>query len=169
MKLKAIAILLITLAFYSAGANNFYPEKQALKLAKSALKDKNIQLVESIEISNKLGREEPFVLYRFAKENGEPVYVAYTQSKGRYDYFDYLVSMNKNFEVEKVRILKYRSEHGGEIAAKKWLGQFEGYTQGELRYKKDISAISGATISASSITRDVPKVVEIVRVNVTTH
>jgi len=70
-----------------------------------------------------------------------------------------------NFAVEKIKVLKYRSEHGGEIASKKWLEQFENYSKGELRYKKEISALSGATISANSIVEDIPKVLKILKIS----
>ena len=83
--------------------------------------------------------------------------------------FDYLVTVNLAFEIEKVKVLKYRSEHGGEIASKKWLQQFTGYSTGELKYKKDISAISGATISASSITSDIQIVLKILKTNLKTE
>ena len=89
--------------------------------------------------------------------------MALTQAKGRYDYFDYLVVVSNHFEVQRVSILKYRSEYGGEIASKKWLRQFENYASGELRYKKEISALSGATISANSLVEDIPKVLKILK------
>lgn len=166
MKLISITFILVTLAFLSAGATDFYPEEKALKAVKSALKEKDISFKQQIEITTWLEKTEPFTLYSFERVNGETFYAAFTHSKGRYDYFDYVVIINTKLEVEKVKVLKYRSENGGEISSKKWLEQFIGYTTGYLHYKKDISAISGATISAMSISRDIPKVMEVVRANV---
>jgi len=166
MKFRNITFILVTLAFLSAGATDFYPEEKALKAVKTALKEKDILFKQQIEITTWLEKTEPFVLYSFERINGETFYAAFTNSKGRYDYFDYVVVINTKLEIEKVKVLKYRSENGGEISSKKWLEQFIGYTTGYLHYKKDISAISGATISAMSISRDIPKVMEVVRANV---
>lgn len=166
MKYFSITFLIVTLAFFCAGANDFYPEKQALKATQSALKEKDISIKGKIEITKWLEKTAPLTLYSFERVSGETFYVAFTHSKGRYDYFDYMVVINTKFEVEKVKVLKYRSENGGEISSKKWLEQFIGYTTGYLHYKRDISAISGATISAMSISRDIPKVMEVVRANV---
>jgi len=45
-----------------------------------------------------------------------------------------------------------------EICSKNWLKQFIGYQGNPLRYKADIDGISGATISANSITSDIQDV-----------
>lgn len=165
MKLISITFLIVALALFSAEANDFYTKEQALKATQSALKEKGITIKEQIEITKWLEKTAPLTLYSCERVSGEPFYVAFTHSKGRYEYFDYMVVITTNFEVEKVKVLKYRSENGGEISSKKWLEQFIGYTTGYLHYKRDISAISGATISAMSISRDIPKVMEVVRAN----
>ena len=104
------------------------------------------------------------VIYRFKQTgSGQNLYAVFAQAKGRFDFFDYLVVTNENFVIKKVKVLKYRSEHGSEIASKKWLVQFENYSLGELQYGKEISALSGATISANSIVTDIPKVLKILQ------
>ena len=160
----SIVTLLLTITFQS-NALEFYPEKQALRMVKIALKEKDVTLVEKVDVSDFLGRTYPLVVYRFSKVVGDDFYAVFTQAKGRYDMFDYLIAVNLEFAIKKIRVLKYRSEHGGEVASKKWLEQFENYSSGELRYKKEISALSGATISANSIVADVPKVLKILRNN----
>ena len=63
--------------------------------------------------------------------------------------------------VAKIKILIYREDHGGEIGSKRWLKQFNGTTIGtNLKYQKDIAAISGATISAKAMTNEVNKVLK---------
>ncbi len=148
---------------FESSASDFYPEEQALKMVKIALKEKAVTLVETIDASAANDKGDPLVIYRFNRENGNDFYAVFTQAMGRYDKFDYLLAVDENFAIEKVRILKYRSEHGGEIASKKWLKQFENYSSGELRYKKEISALSGATLSAGSIVADIPKVLKILK------
>ena len=50
-------------------------------------------------------------------------------------------------------MLIYREDYGAEIGSKRWLKQFIGKKTGKnLKYERDIIAISGATISAHSMT-----------------
>ncbi len=162
-------MIIVVLATLSSRGNDFYSDKLAEKIAKIALKEKGISLKAKIEVNELLEKTENISLYLFERESGDDFYVLITQARGRYDLFDYLMAVNLNFEIEIVRVLKYRSEHGGEISSKKWLAQFEGYSSGELKYKKDISAISGATMSAKSITADVPLSLRILKSNVKPH
>lgn len=165
MKFNIITIIIIVLAITNSWGNDLYSSKQVEKITKIALKDKTISLKQNLEITQFFEKSESVSIYLFSKESGNDFYVIITQAKGRYDMFDYLVTVNLAFEIEKVKVLKYRSEHGGEIASKKWLQQFTGYSTGELKYKKDISAISGATISASSIISDMQIVLKILKNN----
>ncbi len=157
-----ISVLIIGVTFQSYAAD-FYAEMQALKIVRTTLKDKEIILVEKVDVSDVFGKTEPVVIYRFTRINGYDFCVIFAQAKGRYEMFDYLIVVNPEFAIEKISVLKYRSEHGGEIASKRWLKQFENYSSGELRYKKEISALSGATISANSIVADIPKVLKILK------
>lgn len=69
--------------------------------------------------------------------------------------FDYLVLFDKDFIIVKTSVLVYREEYGGEIGSKRWLQQFNGGSSEGPSYKyiEDIIPISGATISAQSMTR----------------
>jgi Na+-translocating ferredoxin:NAD+ oxidoreductase RnfG subunit len=78
-------------------------------------------------------------------------YVAKAPSKT--DEFDYLILLDKNLIVAKTKVLIYREDYGSEIGSKRWLRQFIGKSSNDtLKYQRDIMAISGATISASSMT-----------------
>ncbi len=80
------------------------------------------------------------------------------QAYGKAANFDFMVIFNKDLIVSKVKILVYREDHGGEVGSKRWLKQFIGKsTAMDLKYQKDIAAISGATISAKSMTNEVNK------------
>lgn len=166
MKFYILTFLILASTITFGRGNGIYPEKQVEKYARISLKDKDIFLKKQLSVEETLNKEEPVTLYLFGKNDGPDFYVIITQAKGRYDLFDYLVAANTDVEIQNVRVLKYRSEHGGEIGSKKWLKQFVGYSSGDLRYKKDISAISGATLSAKAITADIQQVMEIVRKNV---
>jgi hypothetical protein len=161
--MKILIFLIALLFMFSGFASDFYSEEQLERVVKIALKQNDISLVGTIALVDGTLRAEPTILCEFSRPVGDNFYVVLTQAKGRYDYFDYLMEVNNRFEIEKIRILKYRSEHGGEIKSKKWLAQFENYSTGELRYKKEISALSGATLSATGLVADVPKVLELLK------
>ena len=95
----------------------------------------------------------------FTIENNSEVigYYYLGQGFGKADYFDFIVIFNQDLIVSKVKVLVYREDHGGEIGSKRWLRQFEGKAPGqELKYN-DVIAISGATLSARSITEEMNK------------
>lgn len=79
--------------------------------------------------------------------------------------FDYMVIFNKEFEIEKTKVIIYREGYGFEITSKRWLTQFTGKTSKDsLIYEEDIDAISGATISARSMTRAIDNLLKSVRI-----
>lgn len=81
-------------------------------------------------------------------------YTVISRAKGRFDYFEFIVIYNASLEIKLVKVLEYSSGRGAEICAKSWLKQFTQKNQ-KLEYGKNIDALSGATISAESITADI--------------
>lgn len=94
-------------------------------------------------------------VYKISSDPGILAYLVSTRARGRYDYFDYYAVFSPDLEVVEVRVTVYRSSHGAGICQKKWLDQFTGYQGGTLEMGQDIDALSGATISAGSITKDI--------------
>ncbi|MBN2597493.1 FMN-binding protein [Labilibaculum sp.] len=83
-------------------------------------------------------------------------FACFASSKGKNDFFDYMVLFNQKLEIQKVVVLIYRSSYGGEIMAKSWLKQFIGKVGGEeMEFGKDIDGISGATISAPAMAKGI--------------
>lgn len=79
--------------------------------------------------------------------------------------FDYLVLLDAQLIVKKAKVLIYREEYGGEIASTRWLKQFIGKSEKDsFVYQKDISAISGATISVRSMTTAVNNLMKSIEV-----
>ena len=113
---------------------------------------------ESIKIQEGLSKELPIKItddnFKKINNNGENLgYYYHGKAFGKVDYFDFLVIFNSNLVIKKVKILVYREDRGGEISSKRWLKQFVGKkTDNSLTYGQDIAGISGATISAKSIT-----------------
>ena len=96
-------------------------------------------------------------IYRITEQEEIQGYLVSTSAKGRFDYFDYSVIFSKNFTILKVIVTVYRSTQGTGICQKKWLSQFEGYHGGELELGSDIDAVSGGTISATSMVKDIQR------------
>ncbi|NOR34092.1 MAG: hypothetical protein GQ579_05375 [Bacteroidales bacterium] len=93
-------------------------------------------------------------LYLLKQQDVVLGYLLSTRAMGRYDYFDYLLAYAPDFSVLGLTIVVYRSSHGAAICQKKWLSQFESYAGEELTLGKEIDAVAGATISATSMVRD---------------
>lgn len=95
-------------------------------------------------------------LYKIEKDNSIIGYAFVDKAPSKTDEFDYLILLDRNLIIAKTKILIYREDYGGEIGSKRWLKQFIGKSSSDkLKYGKDIIAISGATISALSMTKSV--------------
>jgi len=94
--------------------------------------------------------------------NNQFIGYAYTaKAPSKTDQFDYLVLFNTQLEIIKTKVLVYREDYGNEIGSKRWLKQFIGKTANDtLRYGDTIDAISGATISAKSMTKAMQKMMK---------
>lgn len=83
--------------------------------------------------------------------------------------YDYLILLDASGTIVKSKVLIYREEYGGEIGSTRWLKQFIGVKSNQtLTYKKEVDAISGATISVKSMinaVNDVLKTVHLLKEN----
>lgn len=152
MLLKFINIILLLGAL--AGPQNELPvhfERRIDKALKPILKTEEISYTF---IDSTAGAD----LYQLKAEDMFHGYMAIASSKGRFERFYYMIYYADDLSVQKVKIIQYNSTRGTEVASKRWLKQFEGNKGEELRYGKDVNAISGATYSATSITKDIPVV-----------
>jgi len=139
-----------------------------------ALIEKEVKAVFKIEsyskqpvlISEELTTDLPLKIssnnfFKISTEDNFLGYYYLGKAYGKADYFDFIVIFDKDFIVSKVKILVYREDHGGEVGSKRWLKQFIGKTTtSNLNYQKNIAAISGATISAKSMTNEVNKLLQ---------
>ena len=92
-------------------------------------------------------------------------YYYFGQAFGKVDYFDFIVIFDADLIVSKIKILVYREDHGGEIRSTRWLKQFIGTSKDmHVKYQEDIAAISGATISAKSMTNEINKVLKTINI-----
>ncbi|PWL40452.1 FMN-binding protein [Flagellimonas aquimarina] len=98
------------------------------------------------------------ILFKINQENEFLGYAYLGKAPSMKDIFDYVVLFNPDLSIKKSKVLIYRENHGRQIGSQRWLKQFIGIGIGDtLDYGKDIDAISGATISAKSMTKAVEK------------
>ena len=112
--------------------------------------------LKSIELNQKLNVHQSDQFFKIEKENNLIGFAYLGKAPSKTDEFDYLILLDVNLIIKKIKVLIYREDYGGEIGSKRWLKQFIGKSTGDnLKYSKDIMAISGATISANSMTNAV--------------
>lgn len=88
-------------------------------------------------------------------------YFVLDKAKSKMREFNYIVVLDKDFKIINTKILIYREDHGDEISSKRWLKQFVGLTPNDKAIVgKNIDGISGATISARSMTREINQILQ---------
>jgi len=81
------------------------------------------------------------------------------------DQFDYMVLFDSELNLRKAKVLIYREDYGNEIGSKRWLKQFIGKSSDDnLKYGENVDAISGATISARSMTFAVNRLLQSIKI-----
>jgi len=72
------------------------------------------------------------------------------------DYLDYIIFYSPTFEIQRVKVIRFSSEHGAEVCSAGWLKQFIGHTPGKnLIVGKNVDAVSGATVTVNVFTFDI--------------
>lgn len=70
----------------------------------------------------------------------------------------FIVIFDLDGKILDTEIIKYRESYGGAVQEKHWLNQFKGKDESsQFKVGKDVSSISGATISANSVTTGIKK------------
>ncbi|WP_193161406.1 FMN-binding protein [Microbulbifer hainanensis] len=81
---------------------------------------------------------------------------------GKHEFITYALAVSPAGEVLGVEILSYRETHGGEVREASWRDQFNGKTLDDtIRLGKDVSNISGATLSCRNVTDGVRRLLNI--------
>lgn len=77
---------------------------------------------------------------------------------GKHEFITYATAISPDGHVLGIEILSYRETHGGEIRDAKWRSQFRGKTLADpFKLEKDVSNISGATLSCRNVTDGVKR------------
>lgn len=126
--------------------------------------------MDLIEVSSDLNGQTPSELggenlFKITAEGESLGYIYVGVAPSLKKTFDYVVLLNPDLSVKKSKILIYREDHGRQVGSQRWLKQFIGRKSGEkLVYGEDIDGISGATVSAKSMTLAVSNVLESIQV-----
>ncbi len=159
--MKTRQLLFFLLIITSIGLVSFsIPQNLKKKVTKEIKKTFNIEaftlskVIVPDSINNQLKwKINKDNLLKISIEDKTIGYAFIDKAPSKTDEFDFLVLLDVNLIVAKTKVLIYREDYGGEIGSRRWLKQFIGKTsKDKLKYEKDIIAISGATISASSMT-----------------
>lgn len=136
--------------------------KEAEKIWGDGIEMVALDIPESIRKDSALFRDYDRIFY-VEEASRKKGYLIMTRALGRFEYFDYAIFSSTGPEVLNIIVTKYRSSKGAAICSKSWLRQFEGYKGQPIRVGEEINAVSGATISANSITSDIQRCYKLIR------
>jgi hypothetical protein len=156
--------LLFALLIISAGLMSFQLSKNIQKKVDKEIKStfevnefelNSILIPQHINDAFKMNIRKGF-FFKVTANNGPLGYCFVGKAPSKTDNFDYLVLFDNDQIIKKIKVLVYREDYGAEIGSKRWLKQFIGIEKTDrINYFQDIIAISGATISARSLTVEV--------------
>lgn len=155
--MKIVTYILCLLCLTSLGS---IPENDLKKIDKEILSVFELTTFEreAVDIDQDVLSEmdasfDPNGFFRINQDGRHLGYFYFGKAPSKAHEFDYVVIFDDQLIIKRIKILAYREDYGGEISSKRWLKQFDGFSKAdELKYGSDIKAISGATISAKSMT-----------------
>ena len=157
-KFRVLVLAVIFAAFFSlgfTGISKISPKLQQ-KLYNAVQTAFEVEGFELKPLDLNLGEDS---LFKIGLESEVLGYAYLGKAPSMKDVFDYVVLFNPELDVKKAKVLIYRENHGRQIGSQRWLKQFIGKKPGDsMEYGNDVDAISGATISAKSMTQAVSKV-----------
>ena len=139
-------------------------EKETKELTGETLEDIKERLGGSLVYTQEGSESAPVesnttIDFYFAKKDGEKKGLAIIDTEpGKWGPVKFIVAMDINGTVKKVRVLSYEEIRGRPIARSSFMNQYRGKNvNSPLTVGKDIVGISGATISSRSATFTVKK------------
>ena len=158
MKNLIIFLILIPIQFgFTSIELSKSVDKKVRKEIKIAFEAEDVLLEEilideatNIKLKTIIHRDDLFKIFK----NDELIgYVYLGKAPSKTDEFDFLVLFDSDLIIRKSKLVAYREDYGAEIGSKRWLKQFNGLESSSIiEYGNEIVPISGATISARSMT-----------------
>lgn len=156
-----LLILTFSLFAFTADKGRYYTTNQK-KVDKSFSKIWEVESPTLTQITFTIAELEKaevknIELYKLTSNTNKDLgYVYFKESPSKMLSFIYMIAFDKDLKIYHTEVLRYPENYGAEICSKRFLKQFYGKSNGEnIEFEKDIDGISGATISAKSITRGV--------------
>jgi Na+-translocating ferredoxin:NAD+ oxidoreductase RnfG subunit len=144
-------------------ADDFVNETRVLdpdQMAELKERIKKLVLYQKGSQSEMLAEKNNYVFY-FAMKDGERIGVAVMEMQpGKWGPVQFIIALDMDGKVTNLAVMFYVEQRGRPIARRSFLGQFIGKSSGNtIAVRKDIRAISGATISSRCTAFTVRKVI----------
>lgn len=155
MKLLTYILAIVCLSSFSDIPKNYLKkiDKEVFNTFEISSYNKENVVLDQEAIEQMTSDFHPEAFFRISNEGEHLGYFYFGKAPSKADVFDYVVIFDKELIIKKIKILAYREDWGGEITSKRWLRQFNGASkEASLKYGSDVMGISGATISAKSMT-----------------
>jgi hypothetical protein len=167
----ALWIVLFTLVPLDGPAKTYLTLEQALALAfdqpsnieRHELKWSLAQQ-ETMEkkLDEKISRKSIVVYTGIMKSEKSHGIAVFDSVIGKHELIDYMIFMGNDGKIRWIEILSYRESYGGQIRNRGWRDQFKGSSAAQLpEPHRDISNISGATLSCRHVTEGVKRLLVI--------
>lgn len=135
-----------------------FPDKKAGDFKESSLrltKDQRKAVTASTGLSV---RDQEIKVW--TASDGSQMYI--DQVVGKHEFITFGMGVGPDGKVRGVEILEYKETYGGEVRRPEWRKQFKGKKLGDgFKLGKDITNISGATLSSHSVTDGVYRLLAI--------
>jgi Na+-translocating ferredoxin:NAD+ oxidoreductase RnfG subunit len=144
-------------------------EQKLHKAIKTTYDVENFELKE-VKTSSEINAKLPAKigdrhLYQVFSNKNSLGYAYIGKAPSKKKEFDYVVFFDNELIIKKSKVLIYRENYGQQIGTQRWLRQFIGMSpSSEVNYGDNVAAISGATISASSMARAVNRVLQTMKI-----
>ena len=158
MKLLTYISVIICLGFLSDIPKNYLKkiDKEVYGIFDIASYHKEKVMLEQDVVAQLTDDFDPETFFKISDQDQLLGYFYFGKALSKADEFDYVIIFDQEMIIKKIKILAYREDYGGEISSKRWLRQFDGASaDSSLKYGSDVIGISGATISARSMTNAV--------------
>lgn len=162
--IKIFFILIISFVAYSQNI------QEKVNISLQNCYGKNIQIdFEKLKLSNevkniierKVGQKffsDEVYLYKVFLDKKFMGYGLLDNVYGKSLPITFLVMFDASGKIQCSEIIKYREPYGGAIQSREWNDQFKGKNiNSDFIVGKDVSGISGATISVNSVTKGIKK------------
>lgn len=130
---------------------SFFPSADRISYAKVSL-----SASERAQLQRNLGRSaRPDWTIFVATKAGQVVgYAVVDEVRGMHEPITYATRFTPSGAISRMEVMQYREAYGGEVREQRFLRQFHGMSAGSSMLPgRDITAISGATISSHAVTR----------------